>query len=115
MDPTGYWMIQKSTTPKLSWAAAINSVDQITYDPDQHRWVDVYTDDQGGYGTTFSPGWSGNTMVWKDPLFTPGPNIVANSPFTVTKASDAKQTSHTGFKEKSGRMVAVDAVCTKKP
>jgi hypothetical protein len=115
MDPTGYWMTQKSATPKLSWAAAINSVDQVTYDPDQHRWVDVYTDDQGGYGVTFSPGWTGTTMIWKDPLFTPGPNIVASSPLTATKVSDTKQTSHSSFTEKSGRVVTVDTVCTKKP
>jgi hypothetical protein len=107
-------MIQKSVTPKISWAAAINSVDQVTYDPDQHRWVDVYTDNQGGYGVTFSTGWSGNTMVWKDPLFAPGPDVIATSPLTVTKVSDTKQTSHNSFKEKSGRMSTVDTTCTKK-
>jgi hypothetical protein len=114
MDPTGYWMVQKSATPKVAWATALNSVDEITYDNDQHRWVDVYTDDQGNYGVTFSPGWSGNTMVWKDPLFAPGPDVIATSPLTVTKVSDAKQTAHSSFTEKSGRVNTVDTVCTKK-
>ena len=113
IDPTGYWIVTDTATAKTSWAQAIVSVDKITYDPDQHRWVDVYTDDQGGYDVTYSPGWTGNTMVWTDALFTPGPDIIAASPLTNTKVSDAKMTSHSTFKEKSGRTIAVDSVCTK--
>ena len=113
MDPTGYWMLQKSATAKVAWAAGINSVDLITYDKDQRRWVDVYTDNQGGYDVTYSTGWSGNNMVWKDQLFAPGPDIVATSPNTVTKVSDTRTTAHASFKEKSGRMNTLDTVCTK--
>jgi hypothetical protein len=113
IDPTGYWIVTDTTTAKTSWATAIVSVDKVTYDPDQHRWVDVYTDDQGGYDVTYSPGWSGNTMVWTDQLFAPGPDIIATSPLTNTKVSDTKMTSHNTFKEKSGRTIAVDSVCTK--
>jgi hypothetical protein len=114
MDPTGYWMVQKSATPKVAWAAGINSVDQTTYDNDQHRWVDVYTDDQGGYDVTYSAGWSGNHMVWKDQLFAPGPDIVASSPNTVTKVSDTRTTAYGSLTEKAGRTITIDTVCTKK-
>jgi len=114
LDATGYWMDSKTVTAKVSWALGATSVDQVTYDSDQHRWVDVYTDTQGNYDVTFSPGWSGNTMVWKDALFAPGPDVVATSPLTVTKVNDTKQTSHSSFTEKSGRKNTVDQVCTKK-
>ena len=113
MDPTGRWMVTDSTIPGLSWAHAIVSVDKVTYDSSQHRWVDVYTDDQGNYDVTYSPGWEGDTIVWTDQLFTPGPDIIATSPVTNTKVNDTKITGHNTFKEKSGRTITVDSVCTK--
>lgn len=113
MDSTGYWMVTKSHTPSTSWAVGGESVDQVTYDPIQHRWVDVYTDDQGNYDVTFSPGWKGNTIVWTDALFAPGPDIVAATPVTVTKVSDTKTTAHNTFTEKSGTVRTVDTTCTK--
>lgn len=113
MDATGYWMITKTVIPKLSWASGATSIDMITYDPQQHRWVDVYTDDQGNYDVSYSPGWKGNAMVWTDALFTPGPDIIAASPATLTKVSDTKTTSHNTFTEKSGTVRTSDTTCTK--
>ncbi len=113
LDPTGYWMVVKSSTPTLSWSSAINSTDSITYDPVFNRWADIYTDDQGGYGVTYSPGWKGDTITWTDPLFTPGPAIVSTSPTVTTKVSDSKTRSQSTFQEKSGRSVTYDVVCTK--
>jgi hypothetical protein len=113
MDPTGYWMVTKSVSPKVSWAPGTISTDSVTYDPIQHRWADVYTDDQGNYDTTFSPGWKGSTMVWTDALFAPGPDIIWTGPNTVTKVSDTKTTAVNTFKEKSGRTISVNTVCTK--
>jgi hypothetical protein len=113
IDSTGYWMVTKTVTAKVAWAAAVTSVDMLTYDNDQHRWVDVYTDDQGNYDVTFSPGWKGATMVLTDALFVPGPDIIAASPVTVTKVSDTKTTSHGAFTEKSGTVRTTDTTCTK--
>lgn len=113
LDPTGYWMIVKSATPQLSWSSPINSTDSITYDPVFRRWADVYTDDQGGYGVTYSPGWKDDTITWTDALFTPGPAIVSTSPTVTTKDSASKTSSHSTFQEKSGRSVTYDVVCTK--
>jgi hypothetical protein len=112
-DSTGYWMVTKTVTAKVAWAPATTSVDMVTYDPYQHRWVDVYTDDQGNYDVTFSPGWKGNTMAWTDALFAAGPDIIAASPVTVTKVSDTKTTSHGTFTEKSGTVRTSDTTCTK--
>jgi hypothetical protein len=112
-DPTGYWLVTKSIIPKVSWAMGLTSTDSVTYDADQHRWVDVYSDDNGGYDVTFSPGWSAGTIVWTDALFAPGPDIIAASPVTITKVSDTKTTAHSSFKEKSGRTITLDTVCNK--
>ena len=113
MDSTGYWMVTKTHTAAVSWAPAINSVDMLTYDAQNHRWADVYTDDQGNYDVNYSPGWKGDTMVTTDALFIPGPDIVAASVTTTVKNSDTKTTSTGTFKEKSGRTNTVNTVCTK--
>ncbi|MBV8281269.1 MAG: hypothetical protein JO347_04295 [Candidatus Eremiobacteraeota bacterium] len=113
MDSTGYWMVQKTIQPKLSWASAVSSVDMITYDKDQKRWVDVYTDDGGNYDVSFSPGWKGNTIVWTDAIFVPGPDIIATSPLTTVKVSDSKVTFSSSFTEKSGRKNTLTGYCTK--
>lgn len=112
-DPTGYWLVTKTTGQKTSWAAAINSTDSVTYDPAAHRWADVYTDDQGGYDVTFSPGWKANTITWTDPLFVPGPDVIAVTPLTQVKVNDTKLTAHSTFTEKSGRINTLNTVCTK--
>ena len=113
MDDTGYWMVTKSVSPKVSWAPGINAVDMVTYDPQQKRWVDVYTDNLGGYDVTYSPGWKGNSAVWTDVLFQPGPDVMTTTPTTNTKVSDTKYTSSSSFTEKSGRKVTVIGTCTK--
>jgi hypothetical protein len=113
MDSTGYWMITKTHTPATSWAVGTDSVDLITYDPQQHRWVDVYTDNNGNYDVTYSPGWKGNTMVWTDQLFQPVLDITGQSPVTVTKVSDTKTVSRNTFTEKSGTVRTFDSTCTK--
>lgn len=114
VDPSGYWMVTKSTTAKTSWAPAAKATDWVTYDADGHRWVDVNVGDYGAYDTTTSPGWQGNTMIWTDALFKPGADVMAVTPTTTTKVSDSKTTTHTTFQEtKSHRWISVDSVCNK--
>jgi hypothetical protein len=114
VDPTGYWMITTSTNHKTSWAMQSDATDKVTYDPSAHRWVDVFTDDQGNYDVTTSPGWKGNTIVWTDQLFVPSSDISSQTALTITKVSDSQIKGHSSFKEtKSGRVVTVDSVCTK--
>jgi hypothetical protein len=114
MDPTGYWMVTKSLSHKVSWAPYdIHSTDLVTYDAGSHRWVDIYTDDQGGYNVATSPGWNGNSIVWTDAVITTQGNVASTTPTTITKVSDSKTTALNKFKEKSGREISVTTSCSK--
>jgi len=115
MDPTGYWIVETSTTAKTAWVPApLKVMDHITYDTDTKRWVDVLTGDQGAYGLSFSKGWSGNEMTWHDVGFAAGPDIASQTDITNTKVSATKMTSTSAFTEaKTGRKVTVMGACTK--
>lgn len=114
MDPSGYWMVSKSTTAKSAWAPMARTTDWITWDADTHRWIDLTVGDYGAYGTQTSPGWVGNSMTWTDMLFKPGADVIAVTPVTTTKVSDSNLTQHSTFRERSsGKWIAVDTTCTK--
>jgi hypothetical protein len=115
LDPTGYWMNETSTTAKTAWVSKpLTTMDRITYDSDSKRWVDVLWGDGGAYGLSFSKGWNGDKIVWHDAAFAPGPDISSQTDITTTKESPTKLTSMSTFTEtKTGRHVAVSAVCTK--
>lgn len=110
----GYWMATQTTTNTTSWIPqALTTVDRMTYDSSTSRWVDLATDDQGGYDVSTSPGWSGNTIVWTDVTYPKTNATATNNPTTVTKVSDTKTTSVNTFKEPSGRLVTVKSICSK--
>lgn len=115
MDPTGYWMITKSSSKGSSWFPwPSNSNDWVTHDSDPKRWVDIMTGDFGAYDASSSPGWNGNTIVWTDNMFKPSSDVMAVTPITQTKLSNRKWTSHTTFQERSsGRWISVDTACNK--
>lgn len=115
LDPTGYWLVETSTTAKASWIpSALKTTDRITYDSDAKRWVDVLTGDQGAYGLSFSKGWSGDSMVWHDVSFAAGPDIASQTDTTNTKVNATKMVSSSAFTEtKTGRKVTVTGTCTK--
>ncbi|PZR60264.1 MAG: hypothetical protein DLM53_11355 [Candidatus Eremiobacter antarcticus] len=114
IDPTGYWMITKGVQHKTSWTRTdFKGVDMTTYDADARRWVDISTGDEGSYNLSTSPGWRGNSIVWTDAVISPQGNVMSTTPTTLTKMSDTKMSSHSTFKEHSGRMVTVDSACHK--
>lgn len=115
MDPSGYWLIQTSTTNPTKWISTrLTTTDRITYDPDTRRWVDVTYGDGGAYGLSFSSGWSGNKMSWHDVSFAPGPDIKSQTDNVVTKVSNTKTSSSSSFTEtRTGRVVSVAGICTK--
>jgi hypothetical protein len=114
MSPDGYWMITRTTTHKTSWMSSdLQGEDRVTYDPSTSRWIDIGTDDGGGYNVSTSPGWSGNNIVWTDMVITKTNATASTNPTTVTKMSDTKTTSKSSFKEPSGRLVTVTSTCTK--
>jgi hypothetical protein len=115
MSSDGYWLIVKSTTQKTPWMSSqLTSEDKMTYDPSTSRWIDIATDDQGGYNVSTSPGWSGNSITWTDAVITQTNATASTNPTTMTKVSDTKTTSANSFKEPSGRVVNVTATCTKR-
>lgn len=110
----GHWLVTRTLVHKSSWIpASFVSEDRMTYDPSTSRWVDISTDQTGGYNVSTSPGWKGNTIVWTDVLITKSNNTASTNPTTITKVSDAKTTSTNSFKEPSGRLVTVKTTCTK--
>jgi len=113
LDSTGYWIIGQDYAPGASWYPyATKGIDKMTYDSDSKLWIDVYTDDRGGYGISKSPGPHGNTIVWSDAYFTPYSDIVSQSPTTETFSS-TKRVMHQTFRVKSGMVNRVDTVCIK--
>src|ERR1700719_1015700 len=55
MDPTGYWINEKSVTEPMSWfPTGLTSYDKITYDPQEKHWIDLSYDERGGYGYSVS-------------------------------------------------------------
>jgi len=114
MSPDGYWMVTKATTHKASWIAReLHTMDQVTYDPSTSRWIDISTDDRGGYNVSTSPGWRGNKITWTDAIITKTNATASTNPTTMTKESNTKTTSMSSFKEPSGRLVTVTSTCTK--
>jgi hypothetical protein len=114
MDPTGYWILGKTTVHKAAWIPQeFTSDDRMTYDPTTSQWVDISYDDGGGYDVSTAGNWTGNTMVWHDVVYPKANNTATNGDTTLTKVSDTKQTSTMDFTEPGGRTVNVKTTCTK--
>jgi hypothetical protein len=115
MDPSGYWMIGKSMTKPTTWSPGGAGVDQITYDPDTGRWVDVFYGDLGFYDMNVSKGgWKGSKFVWHDIAVAPGKDVASQSDLTWTKVSNTKMTGTSSFTTAKGRTVGVTSTCTKR-
>lgn len=114
MSSDGHWLITKTTVHKASWIpASFTGEDRMTWDSSTSRWVDIATDDTGGYDVTSSPGWNGNTIVWTDQFYPKSNNTATNNPTTMTKVSGTKTVSTSSFTEPGGRLVHVKTTCTK--
>ncbi len=114
VSPDGYWLVTRTTTHPAAWIPReLQGEDRITYDPSTSRWVDIATDEEGGYDLSTSPGWNGNEIVWTDIAYPQSNATAANNPTTVTKVSDTQTRSVSSFKEPSGRVVSVTSTCTK--
>lgn len=111
----GRWIEQTSVWDPVPWFPnKWTSNDEITYDADTKRWVDVEYDGIGGYSLTTSRGWAGNTIVWHDPAFTPSSKVASATDTTMTKVSDSKVTSTWSItKSNNGKTVSANTTCTK--
>lgn len=114
MSQDGYWLVNQTVTGPISWAPAkTTAIDRITYDPSTNKWVDVLTDDQGGYDLSTSSGWQGNSIVWNDVAYPKTNATATNNPTTFTKVDDKTTTATSTFKEPGGRVVTVKTTCKK--
>jgi hypothetical protein len=116
MDPSGYWMHTKTVNHATSFDRhPTTGTDMITYDSSSSRWVDVSTDTEGGYGTSTSTGWNGDTIVWRPIGMTSvgSGNVVSSGDTTTTKVSNTKYTYAGTFKESGGRTISFKGTCNK--
>jgi hypothetical protein len=114
MSSDGYWLVTRSTTPKLSWTTgSLHTQDMLTYDASTNRWIDIGTDNTGGYNVSTSPGWNGNRIIWTDMVITKTNATASTNPTTITKLSDTKTMSKSSFREPSGRLITVTTTCSK--
>ena len=116
MDPSGYWMNTKTNNHATSWDRYPTvALDKTTYDATNSRWVDVMTDDEGGYGLSTSSGWNGNTIVWHpvNMASVSSGNVVSSGDNTVTKVSGSKYTYTGSFNESGGRKITYKGTCNK--
>lgn len=114
IEPNGYWMVNKSVTHTASWIPnELKGEDRMTYDASTNRWIDISTDEGGGYDITTSPGWNGNSIVWTELTYPKSNNTATENATTVTKNNDMKTTATSSFTEPGGRLVKVTTVCSK--
>ena len=114
MNTNGYWIDTRTTVHKAPWIPrSFVATDHLTWDASTSRWVDVSTDEIGGYDLSTSTGWHGNKIVWTDVAYPKSNATAVNNPTTMTKLSDTKTSSVNTFKEPSGRTVSVTTNCTK--
>jgi hypothetical protein len=114
MDPSGYYLVQKSFSKGSPWYPyAGTSTDMYTYDSQIKQWADQTTSTLGGYGLSMSKGWIGNKLVWHPVNNTPYLDVASTSDYTLTKVSPTKVVGVSSFSTKSGRTVGVTYSCSK--
>ena len=114
VDPSGYWLVGKSTNKPTDWYPhASEGVDMVTYDYDVHKWIDSYTDSLGNYDLGTSSGFHNGAMTWHSRAFAPTDDMESVSDQVIEKVNDHKTTMHYNFMTKSGHRVTVAGVCSK--
>jgi hypothetical protein len=114
LDPSGYWIVGTTKTAGVSWFPHDSvSIDKLTYDASGKQWIDVTTDDLGGYDISSSTGWSGNKSVWHDVTYPKQADVVTSNDNTMTKVGDTKMTFVSSFVTAKGTTVGVTGECTK--
>jgi len=115
LDPSGYWLDETSVEDRTAWYPySVTTYDRYTYDPDTKRWVDISTDETGGYSVSTSSGPKGDSWVWHDlGLSPPGGDMATFSDVTVTRNTDAKYSWSTSYTMKDGKSFTFAGICTK--
>jgi hypothetical protein len=106
----GMWMIAQDTAPPFDQyrTVAINGTTYTTYDPTIKQWVSLGVDSGGGYGTSTSPGWQGNTITWT----TKGLDGSSGTD-VITKNSDTQTTDASSATDPQGHTTTTTITCNK--
>jgi hypothetical protein len=114
IDPTGYYLVVKSTSKGAPWYPyASTSTDMITYDSEIKQWADETMSTLGAYGLSMSKGWTGSKLVWHPVNNTPYLDVASVSDITLTKVSPTKLVGISSFSTKTGKTVGVTDTCSK--
>jgi len=110
MGMDGMWMVTQDTAPPFDQyrTATINSTTYTGYDPTIKQWIQIGADTGGGYGTSTSPGWQGNTITWTTK------NLDGSSATDViTKVSDTQTSDASSSTDPQGKTTNVTITCKK--
>jgi hypothetical protein len=111
MGMDGAWMVTQDTAPPFDQyrTYTITGTTYTTYDPTIKMWVQTGVDSSGGYITSSSPGWQGNTMTWTSK----GLDGSTGTDVT-TKVSDTQTTDDSTGTDAMGKATPkVTITCTK--
>ncbi|MGB6601154.1 MAG: hypothetical protein WBE77_08730 [Candidatus Cybelea sp.] len=106
----GMWLVTQDTSPPFDQyrTVAINGTTYTGYDSTIKQWIQIGIDSGGGYGTSTSPGWQGNTITWTTK------NLDGSSGTDVnTKHSDTMYTDSSSATDAQGKTTNVTVTCNK--
>ena len=110
MSADGMWMVDTATSPPFDQYRTVpqNSMTYLTYDPTISKWVQVYTDNFGGYGLSSSPGWQGNAATWSATGLDG-----SKTGDVITKVSDTETSDANTVTDPQGKVTTVTITCKK--
>ena len=110
MGMDGMWMVTQDTAPPFDKYRnyAVTSTTYMGYDPSTKMWIQTGVDSTGGYFTSTSPGWQGNTITWA----TKGLDG-SSATDVVTKSSETSTTDASSGTDAQGKTTSTTIACTK--
>jgi len=110
MGMDGMWMVTQDTAPPFDKYRnyTITSTSYMGYDPSTKMWIQTGVDSGGGYFTSTSPGWQGNTITWA----TKGLDGSSGTDI-ITKSSDTSTTDASSGTDAQGKTTSTTIACTK--
>jgi hypothetical protein len=88
--------------------AFVTPTTYMGYDPSTKMWIQTGVDSTGGYFTSTSPGWQGNTITWA----TKGLDG-SSATDVVTKSGDTSTTDASSGTDAQGKTTTTTIACTK--
>ena len=112
MDMNDRWIKTTDVAPPFDQyrTLPVNSTSYTSYDATVKRYVQVNVDDFGGYGIAYSPGWTGNSLVWTDKSASDGSEGMT----TISKVSGTEYNWKFSGTDKNGKaQTPQNGICKK--